>query len=207
MRKLQYQAVSVCVKHLTHSHRKVLIVFCQDWCKTISTHWRKTVRHNQVKRNPIFKNCIIKGYECQIFRSNYRIGNKALPQIVLNTLQPLFECGPISRVMKTTTRRAFSEPRRSSQKLCLPNNKCLFNYSHLPKRDRKYCRRQARLTREQPEAPGPNRRGLYRVRLFLLNRFNPWKRALLHRTMLTLNMPLAENRSTNSSWSKNALKW
>lgn len=36
--------------------------------------------------------------------------------IIQNTLQLQFECGPISRVLKTTTRGAFSEPRHGSQR-------------------------------------------------------------------------------------------
>lgn len=62
---------------------------------------------------------------CHIFTSNKTFSNKTLPLIIQNTLQPLFECGPISRVLKTTTRGAFSEPRHGSQRLvCQITNAC-----------------------------------------------------------------------------------
>ena len=85
------------------------------------------------------------------------LGSETLPLIIQNTLQPLFDCGPISGVLKTTTRGAFFGAQKRQPETCLPNNKCLFNYSHLPKNGHKYCCRQARLAWKQPEAFRPNR--------------------------------------------------
>lgn len=134
---------------------------------------------------------------------------KTLPLIIQNTLQPLFECGPISRVLKTTTQGAFWAQTRQPE-TCLPNNKCLFNYSHLPKNGHKYCCRQARLAGEQPEALGPNRLLALRVGLFRLTLSNPETCPTLPDcTQLcpSSTCPVADKKGLYAMLRKNASKW
>lgn len=69
---------------------------------------------------------ILRNFRCHIFNTSEKCSVvKHLPLIIQNALQPLFDCGPISGVLKTTTRGAFSEPRNGSQRhVCQITNAC-----------------------------------------------------------------------------------
>lgn len=67
------------------------------------------VSYNQILKQQNEKNAYFRGFECHIFITNTAFSYKTLHLIIQSTLQPLFECGPISRVLKTTTQGAFSE--------------------------------------------------------------------------------------------------
>lgn len=63
--------------------------------------------------------------DCHVSISSNTHCNLMLPLIIRNPLQLLFVCGPISRVLKTTTGGAFSRPRHGSQRLlCQITNAC-----------------------------------------------------------------------------------